>query len=494
MASNTAFPFRSAPSVAWPGTLKSHISVERTTPRLKLTTRQLALIVVAASLNFGLLLYLQFTEGPVSYALLALCGFFWATTLLCPQVMSLSDLMNPKNYMYFLFFTSMVSGPILMYVEPRRSVAESINPKVWDYIGTTAAIWIVSFLAYGLTYEWLRRHTQVHALNEVRIVQEKQAGSWMVGVGLLYVFVGILGMLLLAGSFGSLLAIGGVRSTARQFAVEGTYRYLVWIEATPIGSAFLLLYLLRRWKLNAISGLLLLAALYLPLVPFYAYNAGRARTLLPLFFLLCVYYRHCHRFSLLTVLSVLAGLLPLMAAWSLHRKGLVDYSIEPQHYLGVLGGDFGRFDVTALAISGFAGGGLDFYYGETLLPCLKALFVSGDVVSKASGGTAAMAQAIFGTRNLAWDSTLATPLVLEGYLNFAWAGAVAFMVVLAWVVQSLERWREDGGDVALVGSVFVLTKLPFLAALEITLPRLIWTALPPVLFALAIERLARRSR
>jgi hypothetical protein len=141
--------------------------------------------------------------------------------------------------------------------------------------------------------------------------------------------------------------------------------------------------------------------------------------------------------------------------------------------LQVLTADFSRYDVTAVTLAGFIRGDLDYLRGETLVAAIDHTF-PGVFDLNVTGGTMAMAKAMNGNADYSTPSTYATPLVVEGFLNFGVLGTVVFLGLLGIIVGSLDHLAETSGAIGYLFALVVALKLPFGVSTEISAARLLW--------------------
>jgi F0F1-type ATP synthase assembly protein I len=210
-----------------------------------------------------------------------------------------------------------------------------------------------------------------------------------------------------------------------------------------------------------------------------------------------LYYRYSHRFSGFSLLTGFAFLLPILTAWSIWRlEGDVTAAknLNVSLVLSEAVAVFSRLDVSVAAIAGFKIGQLPFFLGETLLAALEHPFPESLVGHHFVGGTMAMAKAIFADPAYSQPSALATPLVVEGYLNFGVLGVVLFSVVLGWLTAIAHRLMASADLLVVILSVFIMLNLPYGVSLQMITQGLVWKSVFPFVVAVLLRDLFSPAR
>lgn len=212
----------------------------------------------------------------------------------------------------------------------------------------TAFLFSLSYISYVIGYKFIYNHkTSIPRAREKPII-------WMLFVGIITILSGIIGLTLLTGSIKSAIQLGGLRDSAAAILIEGSYKYVIWMNAVPIGACLIWYYITQRFIKSKVLALIIAFALYLPLVPFYLYSSGRAKTIIPLLLLLILYDRFYHKISIKTAVFITIITIPALAYWAIYRKGLGFENFKPEENIGyVFSGDLSRFDIAVCAISNF---------------------------------------------------------------------------------------------------------------------------------------------
>jgi hypothetical protein len=419
---------------------------------------------------------------------------FWGLLAAFPRGLNRTVVFSPRNYITFLFFFSMVVGPIVMMfgqLVPRLWILHSATwdtDRAWDYMPAAALLWGIALFAYLLTVG-----RPPPAPSGGRDLEREAPAAWMLVTGLGLIGAGIIGLSLATGSLADAVSLGGRRAASQSALLAGSYRYTGWMEGVPLGAALVWYFVTQRMRMGRFGAFVWAIVLYLPLFPFYLYTAGRARALIPLLLLLALYHRFVHPFGARWLVAGLVVLIPTMSLWAIYRAGLDDVSLRNDRVNTVLAADFSRFEVTTTAIAGFEESGMSFYRGSTLRAAsthwLPALRRSGGV-----DGTAATAQALAGNRSWNLPSSYATSLVAESYLNFGLAGVVLAFAALGRAVAWLDRKASSSNVLAKLLALSVVLKLPFAVSAAISVSQIIWAVAFPFVVAWLVRSVLRRSR
>ncbi|MDP8992216.1 MAG: hypothetical protein M3N31_04075 [Actinomycetota bacterium] len=415
---------------------------------------------------------------------------FWGLLVLFPtKGVNRRLVISPRNYFLFFFFMSMVVGPALMLTQkllPRLwtlTYATWDTTKIFSYTLMSSLLWSLAFLCYLLA----QRPTDGPHAGEGRSQRTGEPpADWMLVAGVALVASGVIGLVLTTGSVGTALSLGGRRSASESVLLSGVYRYVVWMEAAPVGAALVWYYITRRARLGRVGSGLLMLALYVPLVPFYLFSSGRTRALVPLLLLLALYHRFSFRFSTIWLVVGLVVLLPTLGAWSLHRRGVEDVSLAKVSATEVAAGDFSRYDVSVASVAGFTEGRMGHYLGRTFLTAATT-WLPGAGSEDSPDGTSAMAQAIVGDREWRVASSYATPLVTESYLNFGFAGVAIIFLLFGRAVRWVDRLAESPSLLTSLFGLALALKLPFATSVDISVSQMVWA----VGFPFAVAFLAR---
>jgi hypothetical protein len=416
---------------------------------------------------------------PASGAYIAALGF-WFVLAIFPSIIRRGDPVRPSAFVLFMFFFTMViAPPALLYYEPQRAYVLMPQPAFWHYAEITSLFWVLALLCFCAA-AFPRRREGRGKLEEAPWAKPA-ASRWMPLAGLFLMAVGAVGVSMAAGSLGAALAAGGTRQLAQElFNQPGTYRYLLWLEAAPVGACLVWWYCVRRLKLGGFGGFIAALAVYLPMLPFYMYSAGRARALVPFLLLLVVFHRFHRPIKLRWAAVGLALMIPLLGVWAEYRiksetiRVASDYAIAT-----VMLADLSRYDVSIRAVAGFHEGRMQHLYGETLAAAALHPLPRSLAPHDFTGGTAAMAKAFHGDSEYDLPSSFATPLLVEGYLNFGIAGIVMFFLLFGWLIRWLDRLYDSVDLLVVLFSFMVVLKSPFGVSLEISVSLILWAAVFP---------------
>jgi oligosaccharide repeat unit polymerase len=454
--------------------------------------RQLIFLACLFTVALDAWVYSMFAARSAGFILSAIV--FWLTVLAFPSVLDSVRIIRPRNYVFAMFFLTMVLSPPVLYMNGSLLTGWilSYNPNYWDYFDYTLFLWNVSFLAYAVGLLG-RRQRPAAPKGESEPVE--QASNWMLYAGLVLVALGAAGLILGAGSLRALLAIKGQRELALEMInVSGKGRYIVWYSCIPYGACLIWFYTFKRLRLGPVKAMALLFLLYVPFVPFYSFTSGRATTLLPFIMLIALYYKYCCRISFKWFLVMFAPLPILLGFWALYRQDGMSFATDETFLrLGVqvLMDSFSRLDVSVAAIAGFHEGHLPYFWGKTLLAALTHPIPSWIVDFADQGGTMAMAKAVF--VDALWDepSGMASPLMVEGYLNFGFLGMVLFMLMLGYLTRRTEDIFDSKRILFAILGLALTFQLPFGAALQVITAGAFWTVLFPFLVSFAVYRVMR---
>ncbi len=404
---------------------------------------------------------------------------FWLTLFFWPACFEREDIFYPRNFILFMFFMTMVIAPPLLYYD---GVPTSGVPKFYfhQFAGKALLLWCLAFVAYvaglygGAKSARAKSHRSALCLGPPAV--------WMSITGTAAVVLGVLGLVIAAGSLTKALNIRGQVAAGRAlFMTVGNGRYLVWLNLTPAGTVLLWYYCYKRWKLGRLSALFLVFALYGALLPFYSYTGGRGAALFPLALLLIVYYRSCFRFSWAWVILGLVILLPILALWRDYRiEGAIPARTESDAFSTVILGDLSRLDVSLAAVGGASERQFPLFYGESLLAAVEHVIPEWMIGRQFNGGTMLMAKAMHGDKNYNLPSPKASPVMIEGYLNFGIPGIILFMGLLGVLVRRVERLYETRDILTFIFGVSFSFMLPFGASLELHASQIVWRAVFPL--------------
>ncbi|MCA9747712.1 MAG: O-antigen polysaccharide polymerase Wzy, partial [Romboutsia sp.] len=301
---------------------------------------------------------------------------------------------------------------------------------------------------------------------------------WMLVVGVLSIFSGVMGLIFLTGSLNSAISLGGLRDSAAAILNEGSYKYVIWMNAVPIGSCLLWYYVTQRYVQNKTFALLISFALYIPLVPFYLYSSGRAKTVIPFLLLLILFDRYYHKISLKTAALIALITIPAFAYWAVYRKGLGFESFNPEVNIGyVFTGDLSRFDIAVCAISNFNKGNFDFFLGETYVAGILSTML---INHKLTGGTLAMAKVLNQDYLYNKGSPYATSLVIESYLNFGTIGVIIMSMFLGLFIKFADKLFTSPNIIILLLSISLFIYSPLNTSFRLSLTRIFWSAIIPI--------------
>jgi hypothetical protein len=433
-------------------------------------------LLIYAVLNALLLVALGTAFDFPPYVSIAACMGYWITLTVIPGTFNTNFLVTPRNYICALYFISLVISPPLLYGLDTWLV--SWTPSFWKYANEGIALWVLSFFFYALASA-----PRKPMAKNLEINYSKQAPAWILPVAILSIGMGVTTLSLAAGSLSKLLQVRGMRVAAREIINQvGTGRYQIWFYTVPIAAGLLWYYLFLRFQEKRSVGLALVALCYVPLVPFYSYTSGRGDTLLPLFLLIVLYYIYAHRFSVVAPIFGVVLLVPLLSVWSFYRLegsinliGVANVSKLIKEAIGVLS----RLDVSIAAYAGFREGHMQYYAGETFIAALLHPIPAAILPRDYTGGTMAMAQAIFSDPGFAQPSALATPLLTEGYLNAGIPGVIVVSAALGWLTRFLEGLQQSRDILVATVASLAMFHLPFGAALQVIAVGVVWKVVFP---------------
>lgn len=430
---------------------------------------------------------------PIGGAVLAAVGF-WLVVTVFPAVVNRELLLSPGNWFLFLFFVSMAVGPSIMLNQellPRLWILTAASwdtSRIDDYLVPASVLWSLAFLAYAVG----RSMRQRPSVERDRMDGGEPPQPWMLLTGVALVAVGLIGLVLATGSVSAVLALRGRHSASVAAFVSGTYRYTVWMEAVPVAAALAWYYLVRSRRIGPRGALFLAVVLYLPLFPFYLYSSGRGRTLLPFILLLALYSRFVRRVRFWWILVGMLVLLPLLASWSLYRRGTADFNLAEGSVAEVVAADFSRYDVGVVALAGFREGRLPYYLGSTFEPAVTS-WLPGYLGRGGTEGTGAMAQAMAGSTAYDIPSSYATSIVTESYLNFGLVGVTVLPFLLGLAATALDRLAASRSILTTLFGMALALKIPFGSSFVIASSQVVWAVGLP--FAtLYLARIVLRER
>lgn len=447
--------------------------------------RHKVLIICIINAVLDAWIYLHFDIQSIGFIFSSF--LFWLTIIIFPKIIDHQRIIRPRNYIFSMFFITIIVSPPVLYTYGSliTNWILNYNSQFWDYFDYTLILWDLSFVAYaiGLTSSGNRSKN----INALIAVEEKDVNNAMLYSGILLILIGVAALSIGAGSFGSLLAIKGQRELAVELInVSGKGRYLLWSPCIPYGACLVWFYFFKRYHLDRKKALIIAIALYIPFIPFYSYTSGRATTLIPLIMLITLYYKYCYRFPLWWLIIALIPLPSLLGVWALYRLHGFSFSTDETIVrlgIQVVMDSFSRLDVSIAAIAGFIEGDLPYFYGQTILAALTHPLPSWIIDHSAEGGTMAMAKAIF--VDISWDepSGMATPLMIEGYLNFGLLGVILLMFCLGLLTKWTETLFDSKKILVIILGIALMFNLPFGAALQIIAAGAFWKALFPFLIA-----------
>ena len=401
---------------------------------------------------------------------------FWVVLIILPSIIDDHSIFSPINLTLFLFFMSMVQGVMLLpFLDIRIYWLQKFYaPDFWEHVNYTILLYCLAFVIFCLVF----RFTPSVRLPKARVKYLDEGFRFS---GLILIAAGIAGLTLLTGSLAGAMSLGGLRETAYSVLVEGSFKYVIWMAAVPIGSCILWYSLCKKYRLSKFSSILLALSIYIPLVPFYLYSSGRGRTIIPLILLIVLYDRFYTKIKFRW--AVLAGIvmIPLMAFWALYRNGISFNELDPIENIGyVLVGDLSRFDITVCAVSGIKDESTDFFYGETLLSGVLGMFL---VPSSLVGGTQALARVLHRDMSYSRSSPIASSLIIEGLINFGVFGIVFLFALLALFIKFLTRLFHSKEFIIVLLSILFFIYSPINSSFRISIIRLFWSSLFPVILA-----------
>lgn len=448
--------------------------------RIQIKKWQLILFFISMFINAATYVKSEYTY----HSLIILPFVFWGTIILMPQSIDMEYIISPRNYIFtFFFITIIVSPPIvLLNGTILTNWILDYNPNYWLYFDGTIYLWLLSFIFYSVGLIRIKTPKNYFA-NRITTVLSSSYKSWMLICGIFLISVGAIGLILGAGSLGNLLAIKGQRELALQLIdVQGKGRYIVWYSCIPYGTCLIWYYVFRKYNLKKISSFILVILLYLPFIPFYSFTSGRGTTLLPFIMLLALYYRYSFRIPISYFIISFIFLLSLLGIWSLYRQDGFDLSLnKPIYSIGiqVLMDSISRLDVSIAAIGGFYEGHLSFLWGKTVLAALTHPIPPWILDFRDQGGTMALAKAVFADPSWNEPTGMASPLMVEGFLNYGLFGTCFFMFILGRLTLLVEKLYSESNILISLFGLSLMFQLPFGASLQVIFAGLFWTVFFP---------------
>jgi hypothetical protein len=429
-------------------------------------------IVIFCQLNF------------LFHSLIVLPFVFWGSLIFLPHIIDSDYIISPKNYIFTFFFITIVISPpvILLNGTILTNWILDYNSNFWSYFNYTIYLWLISFIFYSFGL-FRSKSKSYYFKSRISLIINPNQKSWMLKSGFFLIAIGVIGLILGAGSLSSLLAIKGQRELALQLIdVQGKGRYIVWYSCIPYGTCLIWYYFFQKYKLNLIFSFFLLLVLYIPFIPFYSFTSGRGTTLLPFIMLLALYYRFSFRIPISYFILSFFLLLSLLGIWSLYRQDGFDFDLNrPIYSIGiqVLMDSISRLDVSIAAIGGFYEGNLSFLWGKTVLAAITHPIPPWILDFREHGGTMALAKAVFA--DPFWDEPtgMASPLMVEGFLNFGIFGSFIFMYFLGKLTLIVERFYSESNILTSLFGLSLMFQLPFGASLQVIFAGLFWTVFFP---------------